>query len=134
MLRFVRGPASPNTANTNDFLYFCANGAIQRINFVWGSDSQKPLAWSGKPLHSESATELEQTERQPVTTREFSKSQKTFNLASRINPFDGLPSASMGLGVCRVFSGIYEDHFQVFQAVLLQFGLEYHDLRMGRLT
>ena len=29
-------------------LYFCVNGAIQRINFVWGSDSQKPLAWSGK--------------------------------------------------------------------------------------
>jgi hypothetical protein len=50
VLRFVSRPASPNTAHTNDFLYFCANGAIQRINFVWGSDSQKPLAWSGKPF------------------------------------------------------------------------------------
>jgi hypothetical protein len=48
VLRFVSRPASPNTANTNDFLYFCANGAIQRINFAWGPDSQKPLAWSGK--------------------------------------------------------------------------------------
>jgi hypothetical protein len=50
VLRFVSRPASPNTAHTNDFLYFCANGAIQRINFVWGSDSLKPLAWSGKPF------------------------------------------------------------------------------------
>jgi len=48
VLRFVSRPAAPNTANTNDFLYFCVNGAIQRINFVWGSDCQKPLAWSGK--------------------------------------------------------------------------------------
>jgi hypothetical protein len=48
VLHFVSRPASPNTANTNDFLYFCVNGAIQRITFVWGSDSQKPLAWSGK--------------------------------------------------------------------------------------
>jgi hypothetical protein len=48
VLRFVSRPASPNRANTNDFLYFCANGAIQRITFVWGSDSQKPLAWSEK--------------------------------------------------------------------------------------
>jgi len=48
VLRFVSPPASPNTANTNDFLYYCANGAIQRINFVWSSDSQKPLAWSRK--------------------------------------------------------------------------------------
>jgi len=50
VLRFVSRLASPNTAHTNDFLYFCANGAIQRINFVWGSDSQKPLSWSGKPF------------------------------------------------------------------------------------
>jgi hypothetical protein len=48
VLRFVGRPAAPNTAHTNDFLYFCTNGAIQRINFVWGSDSQKPLGWSGK--------------------------------------------------------------------------------------
>jgi hypothetical protein len=48
VLRFVSRLAAPNTANTNDFLYFCANGGIQRIAFVWGSDSQKPLAWSGK--------------------------------------------------------------------------------------
>lgn len=48
VLRFVSCPASPNTANTNDFLYFSANGAIERIAFVWGPDSRKPLAWSGK--------------------------------------------------------------------------------------
>jgi hypothetical protein len=48
VLRFISSPAAPNTANTNDFVYFCANGAIQRINFVWGSDSKKPLAWSAK--------------------------------------------------------------------------------------
>ena len=48
VLRLVTRPASPNAAHANDFLYFCANGAIQRVNFVWGSDSQKPLAWSGK--------------------------------------------------------------------------------------
>ena len=48
VLRFVSRLASPNKGNTNDFLYFCVNGAIQRIAFVWGSDSQIPLAWSGK--------------------------------------------------------------------------------------
>jgi hypothetical protein len=50
VLRFVSRPVSPNKANTNDFLDFFANGAIQRIAFVWGSDSQKPSAWSGKPF------------------------------------------------------------------------------------
>ena len=48
VLRFVSCPAAPNTANTNDFLYFSANGAIERIAFVWGSDSRKPSAWSWK--------------------------------------------------------------------------------------
>jgi hypothetical protein len=48
VLRFVSRPLSPNKANTNDFLDFFANGAIQRIAFFWGSDSQKPLAWSWK--------------------------------------------------------------------------------------
>ena len=48
VLRFGSCPASPNTANTNDFLYFSANGAIEPIAFVWGSDSRKPLAWSWK--------------------------------------------------------------------------------------
>jgi hypothetical protein len=48
VLRFVSRLASPQSENTNDVLYFCVNGAIQGITFIWGSDSQKPLAWSGK--------------------------------------------------------------------------------------
>ena len=75
VLRFVSCPASPNTANTNDFLYFSANGAIERIAFVWGPDSRKTFGLVMEALHSESATELEQT--WPFTIREFSKSQKS---------------------------------------------------------